>query len=331
MCRFVLAALVALVPFSTASAQTWAEKMFTQTSHNFGSVARGALAEHQFVIKNIYGEAIRVGGVRSSCGCTTPRITKNDLAPGEQTSVVAHFNTDTYSGQRGAKLTVTFDKPYYAEVQLEIHGYIRSDVVVTPGQLAFGSIDQGSAAEKKVTVNYAGRNDWKIIDAQSSSPFLACAVKEKSRVGGQASYELTVQLADNAPAGYLNDQVTLVTNDQRAEKVPVTVSAIIASEITVSPANLLLGNLQPGQSVTKQIVVRGKKPFTISGLKSTDSSFTYEATNEPKQVHLVPVTITAPAKPGKLLQKIVVETNDGQGPKAELTVHAQVTTPLAGK
>ncbi len=329
MHRFVLAALLALAPFSMASAQTWAEKMFAETSHNFGSVARGALAEHQFVIKNIYGEEIHVRGVRSSCGCTTPRVIRNTLAPGEQTAVVAHFNTDTFSGQRGAKLTVTFDKPYYAEVQVEVYGYIRTDVVVSPGQVAFGSVDQGSMAAKKVTVNYIGRSNWKILEARSASPYLTANVREMSRGGSQVSYELSVELADNAPSGYLNDQVTLVTNDQRTEKVPVTVSAIIASEVTVSPSNVLLGNLQPGQTVTKQNVVRAKKPFTIRALVGSDPSFSYEANDEAKQVHLIPVTITAPTKPGKILQKIVVETNDGPNAKAELTIHGQVVTPLA--
>ncbi len=63
MWRFVLATLLALVPISSASAQSWAQKMFSETSHNFGSVARGGLVEHQFVVRNVFGlrEIARVG------------------------------------------------------------------------------------------------------------------------------------------------------------------------------------------------------------------------------------------------------------------------------
>lgn len=332
MCRMSFAAvLLAVAQTSTASAQAWAEKMFTETNHNFGSVARGALVEHNFVIKNVYGEDIHVVGVRSSCGCTTPRVLKDTLKPNEQTSVVAHFNTDTHSGQRGAKLTVTFDKPYYAEVQLQVNGYIRTDVVLHPGQVAFGSVDQGQTAEKKIKLNYAGRSDWKVLEAKTNSPFVKAEVKEASRSGGQVSYELTVQLAPGAPAGYINDQVTLVTNDRRNTQVPVAVEGMIVSELTVSPSTLLLGNLQPGQSVTKQVIIRGKKPFAIKGMKCDDESFSFEASNEEKAVHLVPVTLVAPPKAGKITRTITIETTLEASATASLQVIGQVTTPLAGK
>ena len=49
----------------------------------------------------------------------------------EKGAIIAHFNTDTFSGQRGATLTVTIDKPFYAQVQLHVSGFIRTDVIGT--------------------------------------------------------------------------------------------------------------------------------------------------------------------------------------------------------
>ena len=46
----------------------------------------------------------------------------------EKGAIVATFNTNSFHGQRGATLTVIIDKPFYAEVQLHVRGYIRSDV-----------------------------------------------------------------------------------------------------------------------------------------------------------------------------------------------------------
>ena len=60
--------LVALVGASDASAQEWAKKMFKVTSHSFGSVARGAKAEYQFELQNLYEEEVHVAAVRTSCG-----------------------------------------------------------------------------------------------------------------------------------------------------------------------------------------------------------------------------------------------------------------------
>ncbi|MCE9545819.1 MAG: DUF1573 domain-containing protein, partial [Planctomycetia bacterium] len=55
---------------SAASAQDWAEKMFAHQEYDFGSVARGALAEHKFPVKNLYKEDVHLSSVTSSCGCT---------------------------------------------------------------------------------------------------------------------------------------------------------------------------------------------------------------------------------------------------------------------
>ena len=75
----LLAWLVLLVCATTAPAQDWAREMFSETSHDFGAVARGAKVQYHFNFKNIYEEPAHVLAIRSSCGCTTPEVTKSEL------------------------------------------------------------------------------------------------------------------------------------------------------------------------------------------------------------------------------------------------------------
>src|SRR3972149_6317108 len=157
---------------SSLTAQEWARKMFQESEHNFGTCARNAMAEYEFVFENLYLEDVHVVGVRTSCGCTTPRVENPTLKTYEKGAIVAHFNTDRFLGQRGATLTVTIDKPFYAEVQLHVRGYIRSDVVVEPGSVKLGTGDQGRAVEQKVVVNSTGRSKWKILDVRRANPHL---------------------------------------------------------------------------------------------------------------------------------------------------------------
>lgn len=131
----------AVAPCDAVSAQEWATKMFSTTSHNFGTVAKGSKTEYRFVFRNIYKEPLHVVGVRTSCGCTSPEVTVRDLKTHETGEVVAKFNTRTFLGQHGATLTVTFDKPYYAEVQLRVAGNIRGDVTFEPPFVDLGNVD----------------------------------------------------------------------------------------------------------------------------------------------------------------------------------------------
>jgi Protein of unknown function (DUF1573) len=330
MLRVVCTLVVALAATS-ASAQQWADKMFSEKSIDFGGVPRASKVEHEFVFTNPYKEDVHVVSVRSSCGCTQPRIEKDTLKSNEQGKIIAAFNTHSFTGQRGATVTVTFDRPKWAEVQLQVKGYIRTDVVLNPGQVNFGSVAEGTAGEKSVKIKYAGRNDWQITGVESNSPYVTATVKETNRENGRVGYELDVKLADNVPAGYVNEELTLTTNDRRTGKFPVTVEARVVPELTVSPAALLLGTLQPGQKVTKQIVVKGAKPFKIVDIHCEDGGFEFKQSDEAKAVHLVPVTFTAPEKPGKIACKIEIATDLEENKTITLGVSGQVNAPLAAR
>ena len=324
--------LVFAILGGSASAQEWARKMFKETRHDFGTVARSAKTEFRFPFKNIYVEDVHVSSVRASCGCTTPWVTKDSLKTYEEGELVAHFNTDRFTGQRGATLTVTFDRPQFAEVQLRVDGYIRTDVVINPGSAEFGSVDQGAGAKKQLDVNYAGRGDWKIVDIKSGNPHLQAKAVETARQGGQVSYRLTVSIDADAPAGYLQDQLLLVTNDRRATQVPLAVEGRVVAELTVSPLSLTLGRVQPGQSVTKQLVIQSKEPFRVTGVDCDNPNFECELTAdaaEAKRVHLFPVRFTAGAQPGKITEMIRIHTDlhradAGRGAVAEVEATALV-------
>jgi hypothetical protein len=316
---------------ASASAQDWAEKMFAEKSHDFGAVARAAKVEYAFVMVNPYKEDIHISSVRTSCGCTIPRIQKETLKSWEKGAIIAEFNTRAFSGQRGARVTVTIDKPLYAEVQLQVHGYIRTDVVVDPGQVAFGQVPAGGGAEKTVTIDYAGRGDWKILGVEPTSPFVKADLQEVTRQGGRVAYRLAVSLDKSAPVGYVNDELVLKTNDTRSPQFPVKVEGLVIADLAVSPSSLLLGILQPGQRITKQIVLKGKQPFRVVGIDCGNPAFSFPRSEEAKTVHLIPVTFEAGNDPVKFVEKIVIRTDLPQQGQVELSAYGQILAPLAGK
>ncbi len=332
MARFTgtIAAFVVAACAATATAQPWADKLFKERTIDFGAVPRAAKIEHEFLITNPYQEDIHLSSVRSSCGCTQPRIVTETIKPGETGKIVAAFNTNSFTGQRGATVTVTIDRPKWAEVQLQVRGYIRTDVVLNPRYVNFGSVSEGAQGEKTVQINYAGRNDWKITGVKTHSPFVTADVKEVNRGGGRVTYELDVKLADDAPRGYLNDELTLLTNDRRATQFLVKVEGRIVPELAVSPAALMLGTVQPGQEVTKQIVIRAVEPFKIVDIRCAEQGFACQTPAEAKAVHLVPVTFTVPNKPGKLDCKIEIITDRAGQQTTTVPLTCEIGAPLAG-
>jgi hypothetical protein len=322
----ILAASVFCAPAIVAADPT-ISSMFSETSFDFGNVARNATIEHHFLLTNMGKQEIQLSGVRTSCGCTTPTVETPSIKPGETGSVLAHFNTDRFLGQRGATLTVTITKPYYIEVPLKVSGYIRQDVVVDPQQLSFGNVDQGSSVEKKFAVNYAGRSDWKITAATPTQAFLKTTLAEKSRLNGKVSYEVSVILEATAPAGTIQDQIWLTTNDVTGTKFPVMVSGTVERELTISPVSLNLGDLQTESTVVRSIVLKARKPFKITDAAG-GAGFSFKVSDEEKQTHVVTVTYSSVGG-NVVLTPIHLHTTLPSHSDVEIPVTGKTASPLA--
>ena len=316
--------LLMLILASHAPAQEWAKKLVKVTDHDFGTVAKGAKAEFAFELENIFEEDVHIAGVRSSCGCTIPTVAKDTLKTWEKTTILAAFNTRTFDGQRSATLTVTIDKPYYAELQLHVQGYIRRDVVFSPGSADFGMVDQGSAAERKLTVTYAGRPDWKITDIRSANSMFEVELHEGTRGGGRVTYDMIVHLKPSAPEGYFQDQLILVTDDPRGATVPLAVEGRVVPALTVSPSPLILGTVQPGETVSKQIVVIGRQPFKILNVKCAESGFEFKPSEDAQKVHRIPVKFTAGKSSQKVTANVEIVTDLASGATITCVVTANV-------
>lgn len=319
---FVAAATVGLPLVSFA--QEWATKLFSVTSHNFGTVARGSKTEFRFTFRNIYKEDLHVVSVRTSCGCTSPVITKRDLKTHETGDVVATFNTRTFLGQHGATLTVTIDKPYYAEVQLRVAGNIRGDVTFDPPFMDLGNVDLGKGSERTVRVTHVGSTPWEIKDVRSANANFEVQLSKPTHTASQSAYDLTLKLKADAPAGYVKGQLILVTNDPRAGQIPMDVEGRIVADVTVSPQLLALGIVQPGRSVTKNIVVRANRPFRVTGVTCSDGCFTCPGKETAATVQILPVTFQAGDTIGKIERQLKVLTDLGEGAVPSVTVQAIV-------
>jgi hypothetical protein len=335
--RIRILAATAIVVAATASscfAEAWATKMFSETKHDFGTVARGSDTSFKFAAKNIYKQEIELLSVRSSCGCTTPTLDKKVLKTGEIGYVTATFNTRTFTGVHGATLTVDIrwndnGNWLHGEAQLRVDGNIRGDIVFTPGAVKFDSIDQGTKSEQKVEVTYAGRSNWKIVDVRGASEGIEVELTQTQRYSGRVAYDVLVRLKDTAAPGYFNDQLVLVTNDEDNPRIPIYVGGRIVPQISVSPESLLLGDVAQGQQTSKKIIVRGKKPFKIVAFQCNDEDcFQFKTDNESKDRHIVDITFNAKKNSGNVKETIHIATDLGDKLQANLTAFATIVPAI---
>ncbi len=290
---------------SVASAQyEWARKMFKKFEHDFGTVVKGEEVEYRFQIENVYQEEMRIQSVTSSCGCTQVSVTKNVLKTWEKAEVVAKFMTKTYSGARKARIAVTFSQPYYATVYLDIKGTIRTDTMIDPGVVNFGTLIDPTKSSRTINISRFGNPAWKITDVKSTYPHVVVALKETARTSAYVTYQLTASLKKSTPTGFLQNELVLVAQERPGDasseiSLPVPLIANISTPVHVSPGILPIVDATEGKVVTEKVVLMAEQPFRINDVTCADSSFRVRAANKPSSIHVVQLEYigSANAKP----------------------------------
>lgn len=363
--RAVLALTLLFVSGSVLPAQfvqppkeeEWARAMIEKEklSINFKSVGKGQDVYVKIKVTNVYQEEMQITGLTTSCGCISwdeasavgPTGAAALPAPivvpsGESRSITLRLDTVRHGvgEQKNKRGFITFFEPangQYGIATVVAEAYIRSDVVVNPGSVNFGSIAPETPAEQRLTLNYAGRNDWRIISAKCGSPYLTAEAVEKGRGNGLVNYDVIVKLKENAPIGVLRDQLVLVTDDQNNPQMPIQVEARIEPDIIVTDVDF--GSVTAGKPKAKQVLVRYTKvpvkPFKIEKCErtKTDTTFRVTKSDETKPLHTLTLTFTPPNEPGKFEEEFFLTISGRKDPitfKAKGRIIETTTAPGAG-
>lgn len=293
---------------SSLSAEDWARKMFTTTQHDFGVVPRGAKSEFEFKLKNSFQEKVHIASARSSCACTLPKIAKAELKTYEEGAILAELDTQAFVGQRSAVVTVVFDRPFYAEVQLLVKGNIRSDIVMEPGEVRFGGVDLGTEKSSEVKVSYEGttNRDWLITDVRSTNQHFSVKLNPLKDSAGRTAYTLIVRLKDSAPAGELNDEIQIITNDRQYNQVTLPVRASVVPPLSIAPLSIELGSMKPGAVVNSRVILKAKTAFAVSKVECEDDRFSFTIPEGENVVRALPIEFKAGDTTGAFKRKISV-------------------------
>jgi hypothetical protein len=324
MLRYSLVCLAGLLMAGSAGAASWADAMFEELSKDFGSVPRGPALTYPFRLVNKTGGVVTIASVRVSCGCTTATALKNTLNPGEETAILAQMDTRRFTGVKTVTIYVQFDRPAWEEVRLWLQANGRDDITVSPDTLAFGLTRRGAVPSTSVTVTFMGDASSQILEALSDSNYIQAAAKELERQDAQVSYQLTATLRPDAPVGKWYTDVWLKTNNAAMPRVRVPLTVEIESALSISPPVVTFGPVKTGAEAERRVVIRGVKPFKITGVRGTDPGLMVrDSTTDSKPVHVLTVTLKG-GQPSDLSRRLRVITDLKEEAEIEFQAKAQI-------
>jgi hypothetical protein len=279
------------------------------TSHDFGSVPRGAQLFHRFTITNIYAVPLEIVSTRASCSCATVTPSVTVLQPRQKASIEVTMDARRFTGPKTVSVYITVGPEYTSTATLQISANSRADVVFNPGQVSLGVVPRGQRPEQTIDVEYAGTLDWRITDVvKSATDPVDAVLQELYRRPGQVGYRLRVTLKADAPAGSLKHEVLLKTNDPASPVVPVLVEANVQASLTIAPGKVAFGNVKLGETITRRIQIRGNKEFRIQSVAGLGDDITVDLPATPATVHVLTLKYQ-PRQAGELRRQLTIQTD----------------------
>lgn len=95
--------------------------------YDFGNVPNDKPVSQVFEVRNVGRGNLEIGGVSTSCGCTTAEVDKYQLAPGESTQLKVTYDPQAHGGATGQFMRVVYvrsDDPEVPETTLTIHAKV---------------------------------------------------------------------------------------------------------------------------------------------------------------------------------------------------------------
>jgi len=325
MTRFVLgvAGLLAFGSFAMAGPAD----MFEEKEKDFGVSPKGTVLIHYFRFTNNTKQTVTLGQPRVSCGCVTPALSKNQLAPGETAAVIAYMDTRRIPQSGVTKMVIVyvpFQSPTFEEVALRVITVTRDDLLMSPDTLAFGSVPKGKSAKVSTKVTFTSDADWEIKKATSTGAYVHPEFKLASRNGTTVTYDVTAKLDKDCPVGNWTSDIYLETSNAAVAKLRVPVTVNVTAPVAVSPPAVAFGSVKMGSGSEQTVTIQSNTPFKILSVKGADDQLTVKVDKDAAQpVHTV-VIAANPKATGGFTRTVEIVTDNKEQPKVIVQVTAKV-------
>ena len=236
-----------------AAAALWAQKPvieFQQTTHDFGKIneADGRVTT-VFNFTNTGMSPLVLSDVRASCGCTTPKWTREPVEPGQQGAITVTYNPNGRPGRFQKTITITSNADP-ATTKLFIKGEVIPKTAkpvdnypVKMGNLGlkvntidFGDITKGTRAEK--TIGYANQtNDTLRVECLSAEKFIIGGINVEKQVAVVApntmgELQITFDAEVCGQYGPVDATLFVVVNGEEDKTRQIQVKANVKEDFT---------------------------------------------------------------------------------------------------
>ena len=229
-----------------------------------GTVAKGAVVDATFVVKNNGGSDLIISDARPSCGCTVASYDKV-IKPGQEGKIQSSVDTKSFSGPISKSVLIVSNDPDRPQMNLFIKAMVKPFVDVLPQAFVRFSVIKGDNSGQDVIL-LSEEKGFRPTIAETSQPYVKAEILlagDKDKIPGRTGdqYKVHITVTPDAPEGLLNAPIRIATGVAQQPTVEIPVSGIVRPRVSVTPVTVNFGNFTAGKDpITRNIIVTNNKP-----------------------------------------------------------------------
>ena len=332
---------------------------FEKTEHNYGSFLEAAgVQTTTFKFKNTGNAPLILNSVRASCGCTTPKWTRDPIAPNGSGEITVSYDPKNRPGAFNKSITVGSNAET-ATVNLSISGQVQQrektlaekypreigTLRAETNHISFAQLKQSAVETKELELINDTDKPVK-VELQTVPAHLIVKV-EPATIPSKGKAIMTVSY--NAKAadtyGFASHRIYLSLDGSKDYNNSFGVSATIEEDFSLlTPAELAnaptaqfntmdfdFGDMKQGdkKDYTFNLTNSGKSNLHIRNVRSSCGCTAVAPSKKviaPGETVPIKVTFDSRGKRGRQSKSVTVITNDPKNPTSTLRVSCNINT-----
>ncbi len=192
----------------------------------FGYMIPEAIVHHDFWIRNVGSDTLKILKVEPGCGCTTAPLSKTAIPPGDSAQLSVLFDTKNMIGKMIKDIAIKSNDPAKPDMLIKFMGVVNQEhplVKAKPSAIRFMMSSSSSKMQKTMMITNGFNNDieLKVVDYPRSTLKIS-SLQTTVKAHGTFNFEVE-QLAPVLNENEALSSITLEFSSTPPERITVPV------------------------------------------------------------------------------------------------------------
>ena len=354
----IISVFALVIAFNTAEAQK-PKIVFEESKHDFGTFKESDGPQTTtFKFTNKGAVPLVLNSVRASCGCTTPKWTREPVAPGGTGEIQVSYNPKNRPGSFNKSVTVRSNAEKPTTI-LRINGSVEQrektlaekyprkigKLRVKSNHVSFARIKQNEVKTKSIELVNDTESSVEVGFRRVPGHITASLNPQTIPPNSTSKLEVTYSAEKANKYGFSSDRLYLTLDGSNDYRTSIGVSATIEEDFSHLSADQLakapvaefsekthdFGTMNQGDKKehTFQLSNKGKSELIIRNVRSSCGCTAVAPSKKvisPGETAPIKVTFNSQGKRGRQSKSVTVITNDPKTPTTTLRISSNIVT-----